>query len=80
MEQPLGKFENLDRAKESIHLPVVLSKKEAATILANIEGDARLMTELLYGSGLRQSEYLRLWVKDIDFEFNQIWVRNGKGK
>jgi integron integrase len=80
LEQPLGKFENLERARESNHLPVVLSKKEATKILSNMQGDARLMAELLYGSGLRQSECLRLRVKDIDFEFNQLWVRNGKGK
>lgn len=80
LEKPLGKFKNLDRAKESNHLPVVLSKKETNKILANMQGDTRLMAELLYGSGLRQSECLRLRVKDIDFEFNQIWVRNGKGK
>ncbi|PAU92943.1 integrase [Aliifodinibius salipaludis] len=80
LDKPLGAFDNLQRASKPKRLPVVLSSKEARRILANMEGDARLMTELLYGSGLRQSECLRLRVKDIDFEFNQIWVRNGKGK
>lgn len=80
LDKPLGAFENLQRARKPKRLPVVLSPKEARRVLANMEGDARLMTELLYGSGLRQSECLRLRVKDIDFEFNQIWVRNGKGK
>lgn len=80
LDKPLGAFDNLQRASKPKRLPVVLSSKEARCILANMEGDARLMTELLYGSGLRQSECLRLRVKDIDFEFTQIWVRNGKGK
>lgn len=80
LDKPLGTFDNLQRASKPKRLPVVLSAKEARRILANMEGDARLMSELLYGSGFRQSECLRLRVKDIDFEFNQIWVRNGKGK
>lgn len=80
LEEPLGTFDNLQRAKESNHLPVVLSPKEANKIITNMERDARLMVELLYGSGLRQSECLRLRVKDIDFEYNQVWVRNGKGR
>lgn len=80
IDKPLGAFDNLQRASKPKRLPVVLSAKEARRVLANMEGDARLMTELLYGSGLRQSECLRLRVKDIDFEFNQIWVHNGKGK
>jgi integron integrase len=80
LKQPLGELENLKRAKEPKHLPVVLSPREAKRILKNMEGDAGLMAEILYGSGLRQSECLRLRVQDIDFEFSQIWVRNGKGK
>lgn len=79
MEQPLGALDDLKRAKEPKHLPVVLSGEEAQRIIANMHGDTRLMVELLYGSGLRQSECLRLRVQDIDFEFNQIWVRGGKG-
>ena len=80
LDMPLGSFDNLQRAKESQHLPVVLSPKEANKIISKLDGDSQLMVKLLYGSGLRQSECLRLRVKDIDFEYNQIWVRNGKGK
>ncbi|NGP90215.1 integron integrase [Fodinibius halophilus] len=80
LEEKLGQFDNLTRAKESEHLPVVLSRSEVQKIIRLVEDDARLMVELLYGSGLRKSECLRLRVKDIDFEFNQLWVRNGKGK
>lgn len=80
LDMPLGNLDNLKRAKESTYLPVVLSHKEVQRILRYMEGRTRLMVQLLYGSGLRQSECLRLRVKDIDFEFNQLWVRNAKGK
>ena len=80
LDLPLGKLENLKRAKESNHLPVVLTHKEVKRILKYMDGQPKLMVAILYGSGLRQSECLRLRVQDIDFEFNQIWVRNGKGK
>lgn len=80
LDIPLGDLENLKRAKESNHLPVVLSHREVKRILKHMDGEPKLMVELLYGSGLRQSECLRLRVQDIDYEFNQIWVRNGKGK
>jgi len=79
LEQPLGELEDLKRAKEPENLPVVLSQDEARKILKKMEGESGLMAELLYGSGLRQSECLRLRVKDVDFEYSQLWVRNGKG-
>ena len=60
-------------------LPVVLTKKEAHAVIAHLAGDYRLMAELLYGSGLRLLECLRLRVKDIDFGYEQITVRDGKG-
>lgn len=80
LDIPLGDLDNLKRAKESTYLPVVLSHKEVQRVLSHMKGLTRLMVQLLYGSGLRQSECLRLRVKDLDFEFNQLWVRNGKGK
>ncbi len=60
-------------------LPVVLTKKEAHAVIAHLAGDYRLMAELLYGSGLRLLECLRLRVKDIDFGYEHITVRDGKG-
>lgn len=60
-------------------LPVVLSHQEVGSILAQLEGKYRLMVEILYGAGLRQSELLSLRVKDIDFGFGTITVRSGKG-
>ena len=60
-------------------LPVVFSKAEAQALLAQLNGSLWLMASLLYGSGLRLMECLRLRVKDIDFGLNQIIVRDGKG-
>lgn len=60
-------------------LPVVFTKEEARLVLAQLKGDYALMAQLLYGSGLRLLECLRLRVKDIDFARLQITVREGKG-
>jgi integron integrase len=68
------------RAKRAQHLPTVLSKDEAARVLAGMQGLYQLMARLLYGSGLRLMECLRLRIKDIDFEQSQIIVREGKGE
>ncbi len=69
----------LKRAKMPEKLPVVLSQEEAMSVLAHLDGLPYLITLLLYGSGLRVSECLRLRVQDVDFEFQQLWVRSGKG-
>jgi len=68
------------RAKRSEHLPTVLSKEETAQVLSVVQGLHQLMAKLLYGSGLRLMECLRLRVKDIDFEQSQIIIREGKGE
>ena len=73
-------LDNLVRAKKPQKLPVVLSKREIAQIIMECSGIEKLVLQLLYGSGLRISEALRLRVLDIDFEYNQLWVRSGKGK
>ena len=65
--------------KISKRLPVVLTKSEVQQILVRLSGDTKLIVQLLYGSGLRLNEAVRLRVKDIDFEQNQIIVRDGKG-
>jgi site-specific recombinase XerD len=62
-----------------VRLPVALSEAEVMRLLAEMEGGVRLMTALLYGAGLRQIECLSLRVKDIDFAYRQIIVRDGKG-
>lgn len=68
------------RPGRSKPLPVVLTPQEARSIIANIPELPKLMTRLLYGSGLRLMECLRLRVKDIDFGNRQIIVREGKGE
>jgi integron integrase len=72
-------MENVVRAKGSRRLPVVLSKGEVALLLRNMAGRNWLMASLLYGSGLRLMECLRLRVKDVDIARNEITVREGKG-
>ena len=62
-----------------MRLPTVLTEAEVRRLLANVEGTAALMVGLLYGAGLRQIECLSLRVKDIDFAYRQILVRDGKG-
>jgi site-specific recombinase XerD len=69
----------LVRAKRPLRLPTVLSKSEVALVLGFLSGDYLLMAQLLYGSGLRLMEVLRLRVKDVDFELRQILVHDGKG-
>ena len=79
LEIPFPKIENLIRAKKPRRLPVVLTRDEVARLLGKMDGVARLVAILLYGSGLRLLEGLRLRVKDVDFGLNQILVRDGKG-
>jgi integron integrase len=67
------------RAKAATRLPVVLSVDEVAKLLGCMTGPHRLLGELLYGTGMRILEGLRLRVKDIDFARGDILVRNGKG-
>lgn len=72
-------MENLVRAKRPRRIPVVLSREEVARLLAALEGPCWLMASLLYGSGMRLLECLRLRVKDVDFARGEIVVRDGKG-
>ena len=59
--------------------PVVLSRDEVRQVLCHLDGDAHIMASLLYGSGLRLNECLKLRIKDVDFDLNEIIVRNDKG-
>ncbi len=67
------------RAKKPKRLPTVLTKEEVERVIAAVTGPHRLVVRLLYGSGLRLIECLRLRVKDVDFAYRQIVVRDGKG-
>ena len=68
------------RAKKPAHLPVVLSIQEVQKTLSLLEGEVGLVTQLLYGAGLRLMEALRLRVKDVDFSRNELLIRDGKGQ
>jgi integron integrase len=80
LKTDLGDFSNFTRSKKPQLLPVVLSKDEVLEILQHLDETYYLMTALLYGSGLRLKECLRLRIKDIDFDRKTIFVRHGKGK
>ena len=67
------------RAKRPEKLPVVLSENETKRLISAMTGTHKLMAMILYGSGLRLMECVRLRVKDVDFEMKQIVVRDGKG-
>jgi len=75
----LPRIEGVVRANRPERLPVVFTQREARAILAELSGVPFLVAGLLYGAGLRLTESLRLRVKDLDFEKNQIIVREGKG-
>ncbi len=62
------------------HVPTVLSREEAKQVIAKMEGIYKVMAQIMYGSGLRLMEVLRLRVKDLDFANHQIVVRDGKGE
>lgn len=67
------------RAKQPRRIPVVLSREEVVRLLAMLDGQAWVMAALLYGTGMRLMECVRLRVKDVDFERQEIVVRSGKG-
>jgi len=76
----LGQLQDLIRAKKKKNLPVVFTREEVRQVLDNLSGTHWLMANLLYGSGLRLMECIRLRVKDVDFGYNQIVIRDGKGR
>lgn len=78
MEQPVEGVDGV-RAKRSHHLPVVLSREEVRRLFAVTEGTTGLILKLLYGTGLRQMECLRLRVKDVELDRKVLMVRGGKG-
>ena len=76
----LGNIGDFVRAKRHRPLPVVLTPAEARRILSTMSGKGRLMASLLYGSGLRISECVRLRIKEVDFGYKQIIIHSGKGE
>lgn len=79
LEQPLGDLGQFNRATRQAKLPVVLNRVEVEQLLQQMTGTQKLIASLLYGSGLRRSEAVRLRVKDVDFDHHQLQVWNGKG-
>jgi integron integrase len=79
LDRKLDFIAGVERVRRPPKLPVVLTRNETRSVIAHISGDYRLLAELLYGSGLRLMECVRLRIKDIDFGYNQITVRGGKG-
>jgi integron integrase len=77
--QPLPWLDGLERAKRPLRRPTVLTVDEVGRLLGRMRGTKWLMASLLYGAGLRLRECLKLRVKDIDFGYRQITVRDGKG-
>jgi integron integrase len=79
LKQDIGWLDNVVRAKKAKKLPVVLTREEVKAVVTILSGSKWVMANLLYGSGLRLMECLRLRVKDVDFSYNHIVVRDGKG-
>lgn len=73
-------FVKVTWAKKPVRLPVVLTKEEVSAVMRHLSGVALLIVQLLYGSGLRLTECLRLRVQDVDFGQKQLLVRDGKGQ
>lgn len=79
LDQDLPWLDGIVRANAPKRLPVVLTRDEVARLLAQMQGTAQLMAQLMYGAGLRLMECMRLRIKDVDFGTNEIMVREGKG-
>jgi len=73
-------IQGVQRARQSRKLPVVFTRAEATALIAQLRGPNRLIAGLLYSSGLRIMEAVRLRVKDVDFAYSAIKVRDGKGE
>lgn len=79
LKEPLDKEINAVRAPRKVTVPVVMTREEVVQVIILMEGTPQLVVKLLYGSGLRIAEAVRLRIHDIDFEMKQITVRSGKG-
>jgi integron integrase len=79
LDKEVGSISSAVRAKRGQRLPVVLSQDEVMRLMDNIDGTGLIMAKLLYGSGLRSNECIRLRIQDLDFERSFINVRGAKG-
>jgi integron integrase len=79
LEKDLEDIRGTVRAKKKENLPAVLSVDEIKLLFKQVKGSKRMMLELIYGTGLRVSEFIRLRVKDIDFDNDLLIIVDGKG-
>ena len=79
LKQELPWLEDVERAKRPTRVPLVFTREEVIAVLSHLDHTTWLMASLLYGSGLRLKECLTLRVKDLDFQYRQIVVREAKG-
>ncbi|MGH8553946.1 MAG: integron integrase, partial [Methylococcales bacterium] len=79
LQQELPWLDEVTNARESRRLPVVLTRAEVASVLGRLKGVHGLLGRLLYGTGMRLMEGMRLRVKDVEFERREILIRDGKG-
>ena len=79
LKKDLPFVQGIERAKKPQRRPVVFTQSEVKEVLSRLDGVNYLVASLLYGAGLRLMDALRLRVKDIDFERNEITIREGKG-
>jgi integron integrase len=80
LNRELAPFGDFARAKRPKRLPVVLERAEVVQLLEQMEGTQHMMAALLYGTGMRLMECVRLRIQDVDFHYHQIVVRDGKGQ
>jgi integron integrase len=79
LDRELGDLGRVIRAKKSARLPVVLTREEVKAVLGGLNGEHCLIATLMYGTGMRLMECLRLRIKDVDFAAGEIIIREGKG-
>ncbi|WP_438971932.1 integron integrase [Methylophaga sp.] len=79
LEKPLNQIGDFKRSSRQRKLPTILTRDEVSGLLSQLQGLHLLMASILYGSGLRRMELVRLRVKDVDLDNLQIQVWNGKG-
>jgi integron integrase len=79
LEIDLPWLDKVVRARRPARMPIVFNREEVRRVLQALNGEHWIMASLMYGAGLRSAECLRLRVQDLDFEYRQLVVRNGKG-
>ena len=79
LDKQIHNLDSVVRSKVKRRLPLVLSQSEISEIIRRMKHPYRLMTEIIYGGGLRLSECLSLRIKDVDFQNNILTIRSGKG-